>query len=91
MNTAEQIILLILAVTLATFLILSIIIAIKTIQILKHIKLIIEKAENIADKAEAVSEFFQNTAGPVAIVRLISNIFHVNNEGKKSKGRSDNE
>lgn len=91
MNTAEQIILLILAVTLAIFLTLSIIIAVKTIQILKHIKLIIEKAENIADKAEAVSDFFQNTAGPVAIVRLISNIFHVNNESKKPKEKKEDE
>lgn len=75
-TTTEQMLLIILSATLAMFLIISIIIGIKTIQILNHVKSIIAKAEQIADKAESVTEFFQKTAAPVAIGRLLSNIFN---------------
>lgn len=85
MNTTEQALLIILSGTLAIFLILSIAIAIKVLQILKHVRAIVEKAESIADKAEAVSEFFQNTAGPTAVVKLISNIFQSISNNKSPK------
>lgn len=74
MNTTEQILVIILASTLAIFLILAIVATIKVIQILNHLKVITEKAEQLVDKAEAVGEFFQKTAGPVALGKLISNI-----------------
>ncbi len=54
------------------FLVLAIAAAIKTIQILNHIKHITEKAESLADKAEAVGDFFQKSAGPLALVRLVA-------------------
>lgn len=81
-TTTEQMLLIILSATLAMFLIISIIIGIKTIQILNHVKSIITKAEQIADKAESVTEFFQKTAAPVAIGRLLSNIFNATKDRK---------
>ncbi len=85
MTTVEQALLIILSTCLAIVLVLTIIIAVKIIQILKHIRIIVAKAENIADKAEAVSDFFQQTAGPTAIVKLISNIFNATTKNKSSK------
>ncbi len=76
MNTSEQILVIILSTTLAIFLIISIVAAVKVVQILNDIKRIVQKAESIADKAEAVGEFFQVSAGPAAIGKLIANIFH---------------
>ncbi len=83
MNTSEQILVVILSTTLALFLLVSIIAAVKVVQILNDIKRIVKKAESIADKAEAVGEFFQASAGPAAIGKLIANIFH--SQSKKSK------
>ncbi len=86
LGTSESILVIILSILLAVFLTLSIVIAVTIIKLLKHIKNITEKAENIADKAEAVTSFFQHTTGPVAISKLISNIFNAyreNNERKK--------
>lgn len=85
MTTVENALLIILSACLAIFLILSIIIAVKILQILKHVRNIVDKAETIADKAEAVSEFFQNTAGTTAVVKLISNIFNSSYKNKSSK------
>ena len=86
MNTTEQVLLIILASALAVFLVLSIVIAVKTIQIMNHLKRLTEKAEGIADKAEAVTSFFQASAGPVAITKLVANIVStINAKHNKSK------
>lgn len=85
MDTASQVLLIIVSATLALFLTVSIVLMIKVLQILNHVRRITETAEKIADNAEAASEFFQKTAGPAAIAKLVANI--VNSvKGKKKKG-----
>lgn len=83
LGTTEQILVVILAITLAVLLLLSIAIAVLTVQVLRHIKRITEKAEAIADKADSVTSFFQQTAGPAAIAKLVSNIVHSVREKKE--------
>ncbi len=85
MTSSEQFLVIVLSVVLAIFLIIGIVALTKTIQILNHIKRIIEKAEKIADQAEAVGDFFQKTAGPAAIVKLVSNIVHSFSSAKHNK------
>lgn len=86
LGTTQQIILIILASCLAIFLILSIIAAILIIKVMKHIRRITEKAEQIADKAESVTAFFQQSAGPAALAKLLSNIVHTVRDNKKKWG-----
>lgn len=76
MGTAEQILVIILSSFLAIFLILAIVATVLSIKVLKHIQKITEKAEAIADKADSVTTFFQQTAGPAAIAKLVSNLVH---------------
>lgn len=83
LGTTEQILVVILAITLAILLILSIVAVVLTIQIMKHIKRITAKAEAIADKADSVTSFFQQTAGPAALAKLVSNIVHTVREKHK--------
>ncbi len=85
LGTAQQIILIILASFLALFLIVSIIIGILIIKVLRTIRHITQKAETITDRADAVAAFFQQSAGPAAIVKLVSNIVHSVREHKESK------
>jgi hypothetical protein len=85
MNTTEQVLLIVLCTTLSLFLLVCIIATIKAIQILNDVKRIVQKAEKLADKAEAVGDFFKATAGPAAIGKLVSNIFH-SIQQKKHKG-----
>lgn len=93
MDGAEQILVIILASALAVFLVLAITATIITIQILNHIKRVAEKAENIADKAEAVTDFFQKSAGPMAIGRFLTNIadavFQKRGNGKSKNSKED--
>ena len=84
LGTAQQILVIVLASMLALFLILSIVIAILVIKVLKVVRRITEKAELIADKAEHVADFFQKSAGPTSLIKLISNLVHTV-QGKDKK------
>lgn len=64
----------ILSTFLTVFLALAILLLIKIIQIVKQVKKIIEQAESVADRAEHISAFFEKTATPVAILKLIANV-----------------
>ncbi len=87
MNTSEQVLVIFLSSALAVFLLVAIIATIKLIQILNHIKRITEKAEQLADKAEAVGEFFRKSAGPIAVGKLLSNIVETVFKRKQGKRR----
>ena len=83
-----------LSVTLLILLILSIVIAIKTIQILNRIKTITEKTEDLANKAESIGNIMQKSAATMAFARLMTNItenaFKIRSNKDASK-RSENE
>jgi hypothetical protein len=73
-STWFAVLVIILSVFLAVTLILSVILLIKIIKISGQIKRIIAQAEQVADRAEHISAFFEKTATPVALLKLISNI-----------------
>jgi alpha-D-ribose 1-methylphosphonate 5-phosphate C-P lyase len=77
MNMDERILVVILSATLTVFLLLGIIVTVKFIQILDRIKKITEKAEDLAEKAEAVGDFFQKTAGPAVILKTVAKMAHL--------------
>lgn len=81
--SSQDLLVIILSVTLAVYLMLSIIVLIKFIQILERVKRITEKAEDFADKAEAVGDFFHKTAGPATLAKALGKIardFHSKNK-----------
>jgi hypothetical protein len=68
---AFEILVVILSVTLAIFLILSIVAVSMLIYILKKAKLISEHAEVIAENLETASNKFRNFAGPAAVLSIL--------------------
>lgn len=57
------------------------------VKLLKDLKEITEKAKHVATNVESVSDFFQKTAGPMAIVKLLANITGaVTHKRRRSKG-----
>jgi len=87
MDNATQTLVIIVSSVLTIFLIASIVAVIKIIQILNYIKQISAKAEKVADAAESVGEFFQKTAGPAAIAKLIGNVAHSFRHRKDKGGK----
>jgi hypothetical protein len=58
--------------------------------VVNHIKKISEHAEQVADRADHISDFFAKTATPVAIAKLIANLSDVFQK-KRSKNRKKEE
>lgn len=78
-----EVIVIILSIFLGLFLIVSIILVTRVIEILKTVKRITDHAEQVVDKAEHISTFFEKTATPVALIKLIANM----SESFKKKGK----
>ncbi|MEO8784952.1 MAG: hypothetical protein ABI221_01310 [Candidatus Saccharimonadales bacterium] len=84
-DASLKILVIILSATLALFLILSIVAVIKVIQVFSSLRDITKKAELIADKAEAVTDFFEKSAAPLALTRFLTNVADVVSKHKHSR------
>jgi sensor histidine kinase YesM len=83
MDTAAQVLLIIVSATLTLFLLVLIIAFVYTIKILKQIRRITERAENVAGSVEAAAETFEKTASPLAVLKIVAGI--VENVAKFSR------
>lgn len=81
-----DVLVIILSITLAIFLVVAIVLTVGLIKLVKQLRIISQKAEEIVDDVEAVSGFFRKSAGPVAVTSLISNIVSKVSEMKNKKG-----
>jgi len=86
MNTAEQIILVILAAALAVFLILAIVIAIHVIRLIKTVEKLAGKAEHLVDSAESAADMVRNTVGQLSVLRFVHHIVDMVTKSKDKKG-----
>jgi Ca2+/H+ antiporter len=85
MNTAEQILVIVLAAFLAIFLLITIFLVIETFKVVKGVKKVIDKADTIVTSAESITEVFSNVSGPLALAKLVGNIMKFTNKAKKGK------
>ena len=89
MNGYEQVLVVVLSSFLALFLLLGIIVLVLVIKVLKTVKKVTDHAEQLATKAEAVGDFFQHAAGPMAIGRglaTVAEMFFKRQNQRKKKG-----
>jgi hypothetical protein len=86
MDTAAEILVIIVSSVLAVFLIVLIIIAIYTVKILKQVRRITDRAENVAGSVEAAASAFERTASPLAMLKIISGIVKTANKARNRKG-----
>ena len=71
MNTAFDILVLALSVLLGIFLILSIVAVSMVLKLLKALRQIVAKGEQLVDSAEALGETLRNNAGAAGILRML--------------------
>ena len=81
---AEELLLIIVSTTLTVFLIVATIVFVLAIKLIQQVRRIVSKAENIADKAAAVSDVFQKAAVPAAIGKVVSSFSEVFRNRAKS-------
>jgi hypothetical protein len=87
MNTAEQILVVILASALAVFLVLAIIIATQMIRLMKVLNNIALKAQEAVDSAEKTVELVKSAVGQLSVMRFVQNVVNMvqkrSNKGDK--------
>ena len=86
MESAETILVIILAAALAVSLLLSIVLLVICIKIANRVKRITEAAERFTDKATELGEFLEKAAGPLALGKIVASFVDNFRQGKK-KGR----
>lgn len=86
MNTASEILVIIVSAVLAIFLIVLIIVLIQASKLIKQVKRVTVRAENVADSMEAAASAFERTASPIAIIKIIGNIIDQTTRSRKRKG-----
>jgi cell division protein FtsB len=74
MNTAEQLLVIILAIALAVFLVQAIVIASQVIRLMKVLQDIAAKAQELANSAETTAELFKSTVGKLTVLRFARTI-----------------
>lgn len=90
MNTAEQILVIILASALAVFLVLAIVIAVQMIRLMKTLQIIADKAQEFVDSAEKTAELVKSAVGQLSVVRFVQNVVDmVQKRSKKSDKRGE--
>lgn len=85
MNTTTQIFLDIGSVSAAILLLLLAVATIYFISILKQVRRLTERAEDVADSVEAAASHIGRAASPIAVIKLIGGI--INQASKVKNGR----
>lgn len=84
MNTAEQVLVVMLAATLGVLLVLLVAIATYVLKIVKSLQSIATKAEHLVESAEEVGNIVRQTAGKLSILGMVQSIVDlVGNKPKK--------
>jgi len=85
MNTAEQILVVILASALAVFLVLAIVAAVQLIRLLKVLHEVALKAQDFVDSAERTADLVKSAVGQLSLMRFVQNVVSmVHKHSKKS-------
>lgn len=85
MNTAFNILVIALSSLLGIFLILSIYVVVKAIKIVRSVQRVVEKGEQVIDSAEAAAEMFRKAAGPLGVLKTLTNIIETVAKHKRKK------
>jgi hypothetical protein len=74
MNTASEVLVIILSVTLSIFLIVGIMLMVQVMRLVKGLQEIADKAEKVLNSAESIGHIFRKTAGPVSLFNFVRSV-----------------
>jgi len=83
MNTAFDVLVIILSSLLAVFLVIAIMAAVLIYKLVKKVRRVVEKGEHLIDSAESAAEMFKTAAAPAGMMRSLFNIIDVVTKHKR--------
>lgn len=84
-ETWFEILVVIMSSLLTIILLLVIFVLVKIAKVSKSVNKITSRAESLVDRADHISSFFEKTATPVALIKLVSNISDAFSSKKRRK------
>jgi hypothetical protein len=85
MDTATQILVIIVSTLLSLTLIMGIFMMVAIMKVVKNLQRVTAKAEQIVDDAESAASMFRSAAGPLTLLKTIANIVDAVTKHKKGK------
>lgn len=85
MNTAEQILVVILSTALAVLLVLAIMTLVAALRLFKTLQAIADKAETFVENAEHVGNLVKQTVGHLSIARFVKSVVDMVHHSKEHK------
>jgi hypothetical protein len=86
--SSYDVLVVILSITLAVFLVLGIVVLVYVLKIVKSVKRVVAKAEQVADNVEAMTAVLERTAtGPGAVLKTVAGI--INNSMRHKSHKED--
>jgi sensor histidine kinase YesM len=85
MDSAAETLLIIVSSVLSVFLVVLIIAGIYFIKLLKQIRRLSDRAENVAESVESAAGAFEKAASPLAVLKIIGNIVEQTSRIRKRK------
>jgi predicted PurR-regulated permease PerM len=86
MDSAAEVLLIIVSVTLSVFLIVLVVALLYVISVMRQLKRISAQAENVVDSVQAAASAFERKVSPLRVLRLINNIVGHTSSGRRKKG-----
>jgi hypothetical protein len=83
MNTTDQVLLIVVGALLSVFLLLCIAVMAGVLKLIKVLREMVAKAEEVVDSVESAAEVLRDTGGPLAMFKLIRNIMKATQKGKR--------
>lgn len=74
MNTAAEILVIIVSVVLSLFLIASIVLIVQVVRLIKSLRTIAGRAEKVLNSAESIGNVFRKTAGPISLFNFVRSV-----------------
>ena len=83
MTTTDQVLLIVVAALLSIFLLICIAVMVGVLKLIKGLREMVAKAEEVADSVESAAEVLRDTSGPLAMFKLIRNIMKATQKGRR--------
>lgn len=83
MSTTDQVLIIILCVLLSVFFILCIFVMAGVLKLVKSLRELVTKAEEVVENVESAAEVLRDTSGRLALFKLIRNIMNMAGGKKK--------
>jgi hypothetical protein len=83
MNTAFDVLVIVLSSLLGIFLIIAITTAVLVLKLVKSVRQVVQKGEQLVDSAEALGDVFKRNAGAVGVLKLVMRFVSAMNKAKK--------